>query len=1024
MLLNQVSRSDWCRHAVMALLVVGLLTPTVQAQLPITQLTTIYPAGGQQGTDLEVQVGGGDQDSLQRMVFSHAGIVAQQKTTPATDLVPKPQPVAGAFLVKIGKDVPAGIYEARVIGQFGVSNPRSFVVGVAEEVSDNGANRELAKPQVVKLGTTINGRADASTSDYYEVELAAGQRLLADCMAQRIDSRLDGNMVLFNADGQELLRSRGHRQGDPFIDFTAPAAGKYTVAVGDFVYRGGADYMYRLSLHSGPYIDLIVPSVGTPGTTGSFTVYGRNLPGGKPAAAMRSGAVTLEQVTVQIAVPKQEELAGKRNFFQPVRAAGLQAIGFQMNGSNSVSVGLAKAPVTIEKEPNATADKAQQITVPAHVSGQFYPARDQDWYQFAAKKGEVYLIEVTSQRRGLATDPVMLVQRVTKNDKGEETIADLSFVDDPGDRNGRIGGDYDDTTDDPSYRLNVDQDAVYRVMVRDQFGDSRSVPHSTYELAIRAEKPDYQLLALPKQIKTANANEVKLFSPVLRRSDNMLMEVRVLRQDGFSGEVEISVEGLPAEVTCQKTTVVAGQNSANLVFTASEKAKAWSGPIRIVGTSQVDGAAWSRVANVGTVVWNTANRTQIAAAFRSSRDLWLSVVDMEDGPALVQVGDDKVLETSLGGKLEVPVKVARGAGLAGDLKLVSTGVPGEVKPGDLTVKAADKEGKLAVSITNAKAKPGLYQFYLRAESKVKRPRNPLAITAAEEQQKHLDALVKTTAEVTKKVTAEKDAATKLAQTDDQQMKAAQQKRDAMAKLATAAETVVKQSTAKRDASQKAAAADKDNAGLADALKASQKTLDDAAGKLAAAKKTLETAQAELVQVQAKAKVSTEAKVKSEAALKEQQAKAKRITDAKAAADKKVADVKKANAAKDVNVSIISTPIKLRVVATPITVKLNTDKAQVKPAEKVQVTVALERKYGFTEPVELTLALPKGVAGITAAKVTIAKDKNDATIEIATTDKATPGTHAVTVQAAGTFNKLKVAASGALSLTVEKPAAKE
>ena len=80
-------------------------------------------------------------------------------------------------------------------------------------------------------------------------------------------------------------------------------------------------------------------------------------------------------------------------------------------------------------------------------------------------------------------------------------------------------------------------------------------------------------------------------------------------------------------------------------------------------------------------------------------------------------------------------------------------------------------------------------------------------------------------------------------------------------------------------------------------------------------------------------MSADAKAKSEAALKDQQAKAKRITDAKAAADKKVADVKKANAAKDVNVSIVSTPIKLRVVATPIAVKLNTDKAQVKPTEK-------------------------------------------------------------------------------------------
>jgi hypothetical protein len=124
----------------------------------------------------------------------------------------------------------------------------------------------------------------------------------------------------------------------------------------------------------------------------------------------------------------------------------------------------------------------------------------------------------------------------------------------------------------------------------------------------------------------------------------------------------------------------------------------------------------------------------------------------------------------------------------------------------------------------------------------------------------------------------------------------------------------------------------------------------------------------------------------------------------------------------VNVAIVSTPIKLRLVATPIAIKLGAEQAQLKAAEKVQVKVTLERKYGFVEPVELTLALPKGVAGVSAAKVTIAKDQLEGTLEIVTTDKATPGAHAVTVQAAGTFNKIKVAASGAFNLTVEKPAA--
>lgn len=1022
MLWSQLSRSSLQRVLIVALLGAFLAPLTAGAQLPITQLTTIYPAGGQQGTEVEVQVAGGDQDSLIKMVFSHPGITAQQKMTPANELNPKPQPVNATFQVKIAKDVPAGIYEVRVVGQFGASNPRSFAVGTAVEVADAGGNHDPLKAQVVEIGSTINGRADASNTDHYQVELAAGQRLLVDCHAQRIDSRLDGTLVVFDATGKELLRSRGYRNGDALIDFKAPVAGKYVVGVGDFVYRGGAEYMYRLDFRSGPYIDFVVPSIGAPGSNGQYTIYGRNLPGGKPVPGMVSGSAVLEQATAKIAVPAQAELDTKPSSYQMLRGASLDAVSFQLPGSNVVQVGVAVAPVVVEKEPNATPDKAQQLTVPAHVSGQFYPARDADWYQFSAKKGEIYWLEVTSQRRGLDTDAVMLIQRVTKNDKGEETVSDVSFVDDPSDRNGRIGGDYDDTTDDPSYRFTAPEDAVYRVMVRDQFGDSQSTPHATYELAIRKEQPDYDLLALPKQIKTANANEVKMFSPVLRRADTMLMEVRVLRRDGFNGEVEVSVAGLPAEVTCSNVTVAAGQTAANLVFKATEKAKAWSGPIQIKGTSDVDGTQLVRSARVGTVVWNTANRTQVAAGFRSSKDLWLSVVDVENGPALVQVGEGDVLETSLGGKLEVPIKIARGEGLAGDLKFVATSVPGEIKPADLTIKAAEKESKLVMTIANAKAKPGFYNFYLRADSKVKRPRNPAAIAAAEEHQKYLDGLVKSLAEETKKVTAAKDAAVKLSQQDDQALKTVQQKRDTMVKAVAAAENVVKAATAKRDAAQKAAEKDKDNAGLAEAVKGADKELADGNTKLVAAKKAAETAQAVFAAAETKAKASTEAKTKAEAALKTQQDKVKRITAGKAAADKKVADVKKANAAKDVNVAIVSTPIKLRLVATPIAVKLGAEQAQVKAAEKVQVKVTLERKYGFVEPVELTLALPKGVAGVSAAKVTIPKDKTEGTLEIATTDKATPGTHAVTVQATGTFNKIKVAASGALNLNVEKPAA--
>ena len=71
MLWSLLSRTCLRRALVVAALVAFLLPGTAGAQLPITQLTTIYPAGGQQGTEVEVQVAGGDQDSLGKMVFSH-----------------------------------------------------------------------------------------------------------------------------------------------------------------------------------------------------------------------------------------------------------------------------------------------------------------------------------------------------------------------------------------------------------------------------------------------------------------------------------------------------------------------------------------------------------------------------------------------------------------------------------------------------------------------------------------------------------------------------------------------------------------------------------------------------------------------------------------------------------------------------------------------------------------------------------------------------------------------------------------
>src|SRR5436189_3306440 len=93
------------------------------AELPSARLLTIFPPGAKVGSTSEVAAAGADLDDARAIYFSHPNITAVAQTNGP-----------GKFLVSVGTNVPAGIYDARVIGRFGISNPRRFIVGWLEEV--------------------------------------------------------------------------------------------------------------------------------------------------------------------------------------------------------------------------------------------------------------------------------------------------------------------------------------------------------------------------------------------------------------------------------------------------------------------------------------------------------------------------------------------------------------------------------------------------------------------------------------------------------------------------------------------------------------------------------------------------------------------------------------------------------------------------------------------------------------------------------------------------------------------------
>jgi hypothetical protein len=133
---------------------------------------------------------------------------------------------------------------------------------------------------------------------------------------------------------------------------------------------------------------------------------------------------------------------------------------------------------------------------------------------------------------------------------------------------------------------------------------------------------------------------------------------------------------------------------------------------------------------------------------------------------------------------------------------------------------------------------------------------------------------------------------------------------------------------------------------------------------------------------------------AEAVVADAEAKVKQNDAAKAAADAQI----KAMAPKEVTAYGYSTPIDLKITASPITVTPPAPIASAKPGAKVDVPVIITRLYGFAEPVDLTLAAPQGVAGFTAAGINIAKDKSQATLSLQLSPDAKPGDYTLALAA--------------------------
>jgi hypothetical protein len=581
--------------------------------------------------------------------------------------------VPNRYVVTIAADCKPGLYEARIMTRLGISSSRAFCVGTLAEVVQSKPNTTLATALELPMNSICNAAMTQRAVDHYSFAARQGQRVIVDCATRGIDSKLDAVLIVADAAGRDL---KVERRGG-VLDFKVPADGKYVIKVHELTFKGGPAYYYRLGLWE--------------------------LPDGAPIVRLPST--------------------------KPV------------NSFSWPPQGLPEVAALNEVEPNNNRRVAQKITLPCDIAGSFFPAADVDVYEFEAKKGDVWWVEVGSERLGLPTDPAILVQRVTGTGDAE-TAADVAeFSDIPSpvkvSSNGYAydGPPYNAGTADPLGKLEIKEDGLYRLQVTDLFGGTRNDPRNVYRLVIRKAAPDFALVAWALHMELRNGDRNAVSKPLaLRGGATMALEVIAIRRDGFDGDIDLAMDGLPEGVTSSGLKIPAGQSRGLMLVTAHQNAPRAITNATFTGRAVINGAAVARPCSIASMSFPIPDAWNEVPSPRLMADLPVSVSGIDFAPVTV-APTTKELTVVAGEKLTVPLSLVRRSEFSGaTLQMRTMGAVFERNP-QFDVKLAEDTAQVVLDTATLKPAPGDYlvSFYGGAVAKYRH--HPEAVTAAEEAKK-------------------------------------------------------------------------------------------------------------------------------------------------------------------------------------------------------------------------------------------------------------------------------------------------
>lgn len=180
-----------------------------------------------------------------------------------------------------------GIQSMSLLPQDGLFRPLLFSVDMFPESLEVEPNNQPSSAQRVTIPVILNGRVDSpGDRDLFGFEGKAGQEIVAEVYARRLNSPLDSVLRLTDSGGRELAMSDDQEDkgsglvthhADSWFRVVLPADGFYFAHIGDVQHQGGAAFGYRLRLsppQPGFELRVVPSSVNTrPGGSVPISVY-------------------------------------------------------------------------------------------------------------------------------------------------------------------------------------------------------------------------------------------------------------------------------------------------------------------------------------------------------------------------------------------------------------------------------------------------------------------------------------------------------------------------------------------------------------------------------------------------------------------------------------------------------------------------------------------------------------------------------------------------------------------------------